>query len=194
MRPIPTKIHGVLDYISALLFILSPWIFDFANGGMAQWLPVIIGVMILIISLITDYELSVTKLVPMSTHLAFDVLGGGLLTASPWLFGFADWIFWPHLLFGIFMVGSGMLTRQVPDDRAIDMAPEEEIEEKYKAGDVIDISDRRKSADQEAQRHMAKDEELDMHEDQKEAQREQDSSDVRRNRQTEDKPYQHDQL
>lgn len=163
MRPITTKIHGVLDYLGALLLIISPWLFDFANGGAAQWVPIIIGGMILIVSLITDYEFSMVKLVPMSTHLAFDILGGGLLAASPWLFGFADWVFWPHLLFGILLLGAGLLTRQVPDDRAINMEPDTDTEETYKTGDVIDISDRHKSARQEEERRMREGEELDVH-------------------------------
>ena len=31
MRFIPTRAHGVLDYIVGLLLIASPWIFNFAG-------------------------------------------------------------------------------------------------------------------------------------------------------------------
>lgn len=31
MRFIPTKIHGVLDYIAGLALIAAPWLFGFAG-------------------------------------------------------------------------------------------------------------------------------------------------------------------
>jgi hypothetical protein len=57
--------------------------------------PVILGAGILLMSLMTDYELSLTRVIPMGVHLAVDGLGGALLAVSPWLFGFADRTFWP---------------------------------------------------------------------------------------------------
>ncbi len=35
-----------------------------------------------------------------------DGIGGILLAASPFLLGFSDQVFWPHVLFGIFSVAS----------------------------------------------------------------------------------------
>ena len=175
MRFIPTKVHGALDYLSGLLFILSPWIFDFANGGAAQWVPILVGATVLVMSLITDYEFSIAKKVPMPTHLAIDVLGGGLLAASPWLFGFNDVVFWPHLLFGLVEVGAGLLTRQVPDYRAGEVIPEPEAGA-YKRGNVVREPGLQGSADHEAQRNMTKDEELNVHVDEKEQERAADSN------------------
>lgn len=48
-------------------------------------------------SLITRYELSPTKLIPLKVHLGADIAAGFLLAASPWLLGFAEVIWWPHL-------------------------------------------------------------------------------------------------
>ena len=39
MRFISTKTHGALDYLTAIVLILAPWIFNFDNGGAAQWVP-----------------------------------------------------------------------------------------------------------------------------------------------------------
>ncbi len=39
--------------------------------------------------------------------------GGALLALSPWLFGFADDVWLPHLIFGILEIGASLLTHQV---------------------------------------------------------------------------------
>ena len=199
MRIIPTKVHGVLDYLSGLLLIASPWLFDFANGEAAQWVPIFIGATVLVVSLITDYELSVAKLVPMPTHLGIDVLGGALLAASPWLFGFDELVIWPHLLLGIFAIGSGLLTRQVPDYRVATATPAAarstpggvpKSEASYQAGDVIEAPDKRTST--ETQRHMTNDEEVDTHVREKQQQRAADTDRSRRTGSGEHLPRQHD--
>nr|MBI1232306.1 hypothetical protein [Cytophagales bacterium] len=51
MRFIDSKTHAVLDYMSGVLFIVSPWVFGFANNDAAMWVPIIVGVMILVMSL-----------------------------------------------------------------------------------------------------------------------------------------------
>ena len=117
MRIIPTRIHGMLDYGSGLLLLLAPYIFDFADGTAAQYVPQAIGAGILLMSLVTDYEFSLAKLVPMPVHLGVDVAGGLLLAASPWLFGFADRVYWPHLILGLAEIGAGLMTRTTPDMR-----------------------------------------------------------------------------
>jgi hypothetical protein len=115
MRFIPTRIHGYLDYGMGVLLILSPWIFGFANGGIAQWLPVILGFGTIVYSALTDYELGVAPTIAMPTHLWLDIGSGVLLAVSPWLFGFASIVFWPHLIFGLLEIGAGLTTRTVVD-------------------------------------------------------------------------------
>jgi hypothetical protein len=41
-----------------------------------------------------------------------DIVAGLLLLASPWLFGFADRITWPHVLFGLFEIAAGLTTKR----------------------------------------------------------------------------------
>lgn len=114
MRFISTKTHGILDYFWGILLILSPWLFNFANGGAAQIVPMVVGFMVLLMALVTNYELGAIKKVPMSTHLTMDIFAGVFLVISPWLFGFADVVYLPHLIFGIFAIGAGMFTKKVP--------------------------------------------------------------------------------
>ncbi|WP_134496762.1 SPW repeat protein [Microvirga pakistanensis] len=115
MRFVSTRIHGVMDYLVGLLLTVVPYLLGFADGSAAQWIPIILGVAILGMALMTDFELSVVRLIPMPVHLGIDVAGGLLLLASPWLFGFADRVMWPHVIVGILEVGLALTTRTVPD-------------------------------------------------------------------------------
>ena len=115
MRFIGTKTHGYLDYIMGALLIAAPWIFDFAAGGAETWIPVILGAGVILYSLMTDYELGASRQISMRTHLMLDLIGGALLAVSPWLFGFADYVWEPHLIFGIAEMGAALLTKRVPD-------------------------------------------------------------------------------
>jgi hypothetical protein len=101
MKFITTKTHGFLDYIVAILLIAVPWIFDFARGGAETWVPVVLGVGTILYSLITDYELGSIPNLSMRTHLTIDLIAGIFLAASPWIFGFADYIWEPHLVAGL---------------------------------------------------------------------------------------------
>lgn len=114
MRVIPTRLHGVLDYLVGALLITAPWLFGFARGGAETWLPVILGAGALLYSLFTDYELGVVRRLGMGSHLGLDAASGVLLAASPWLFGFSEVVFWPHLVLGLFEVAAALTTRTTP--------------------------------------------------------------------------------
>jgi hypothetical protein len=116
MRFIPTRTHGVLDYVVGALLIVVPYILGFADGTVAQWVPQLLGLVAFGGALLTDYELGVMRVIPMPVHLGIDIASGVLLALSPWLFGFADRVFWPHLVVGIMEIGAGLTTRTVPDD------------------------------------------------------------------------------
>ena len=111
MQLIPTRIHGILDYLMGALLIVSPWLFGFADEGAARWIPIILGAGVILYSLVTDYELAIARMIPMPVHLALDAGGGLLLAASPWLFGFADRVWVPHLVFGLLEIGAAAMTR-----------------------------------------------------------------------------------
>jgi hypothetical protein len=116
MRFIPTRIHGFLDYTMGLLLIAAPWLFGFAAGGAETWVPVVLGAGAILYSLMTDYELGVARMIPMTGHLWLDGLAGLLLAASPWLFGFAEYVYLPHLILGILEMGAALFTQTVPGD------------------------------------------------------------------------------
>ncbi|WP_128543379.1 SPW repeat domain-containing protein [Larkinella soli] len=112
MRFIPTRIHGILDFASAFLFMASPWLFGFAWKDAGQWVPFIIGAFVVVVSLLTDYEYGIFRVIPMPVHLTLDILEGVILIASPWLFGFANKVYMPHIVFGVFAIVAGLVTQK----------------------------------------------------------------------------------
>jgi hypothetical protein len=119
MRFIPTRVHGVMDYVMGVVLIAAPWILgfaeaDFAANGAETWIMVLFGSVMIVASLMTAYECGVVSVISMSTHLGLDVLMGLVLAASPWLFGFSEQVFLPHLILGLGEAAAGLMTQTTP--------------------------------------------------------------------------------
>ncbi len=114
MRLFTTRVHGVLDYTVGLLLMGLPWIAGFARGGAETWVPVAAGAAAIAYSLLTDYELGVVKRLPMAVHLWLDGFSGVLLAVSPWLFGFDEQVWIPHVAAGAFEVIAALTTDTIP--------------------------------------------------------------------------------
>jgi hypothetical protein len=86
---IPKFYHGILDYLSGLLLLLAPNLLGFSEvGGTGAWLPRVLGLLIVLQAMMTDYELGLMKIVPISMHLMADYVVGIFMLLSPFLFGF----------------------------------------------------------------------------------------------------------
>jgi hypothetical protein len=114
MRIINTRVHGVLDYLVALILIGAPWIFGFARNGAETWAPVALGASAIVYSLLTNYELGAARVLSMKTHLGLDIASGFLLALSPWIFGFNHYVFAPHLILGLLEIGAALMTDPLP--------------------------------------------------------------------------------
>ena len=55
LRFIPTRMHGVIDYLMGALLIVAPYLLGFADGTAAQWIPQIVGAALIGAALLTDY-------------------------------------------------------------------------------------------------------------------------------------------
>lgn len=111
MKFIDTKTHGFLDYIVGLFLIAAPWVFNLDPSAPEGMIFIIMGAAVIVYSIITNYELGLIKALSIKTHLTLDVLSGIVLAVSPWLFGFADRVYLPHLILGILEIGAGMMTK-----------------------------------------------------------------------------------
>lgn len=110
---INTKTHGYLDYLMGVLLIVLPFLLNFPDGA-ATFLPIVLGAGTILYSLLTDYELGAKKMLSMKAHLAMDLAAGLLLISAPWIFGFADIVYWPFVILGIFEVGASLFTKKHP--------------------------------------------------------------------------------
>lgn len=107
---ISSKTHAILDYLVGIILIAAPWILGFADDSAATVTPVLIGVSTLLYSILTNYEYSIAKVIPYKIHLTIDFVAGFLLMVSPWLFGFSDRIYLPHVILGAFEIVAVLLS------------------------------------------------------------------------------------
>lgn len=114
MRLLTTRLHGMLDYLLALLLVALPWALGFADGTAAQWLPVCAGLAIAGYSLLTDYELGLSRRLQMPVHLWLDAVLGLMLGAAPWVFAFDDRVWQPHLAAGVLLVLAALVSDTIP--------------------------------------------------------------------------------
>jgi hypothetical protein len=98
MNLIRTQLHGLMDYLMALILLL-PWITEHGTTSKDTIVFSAIGFSIITLSLITDYEFGLIKLVPMKVHLFIDVLLSLFIAAMPLLFPVVNYyLYWPVVL------------------------------------------------------------------------------------------------
>jgi len=97
-----------------IVLIAAPWMLGFADNSAATWVPVLLGIGAIVYSLFTDYEMGAFRAISMRGHLWLDALSGIFLAASPWLFGFNDYVSTPHVVLGVAEFLAAICTRTVP--------------------------------------------------------------------------------
>lgn len=88
--PIPLNAHAALEPLIAIVIIAAPWIFGFSDVDSAKAVCVAVGVVMLISGSMTDWRLSLARLIPLRMHMMTDLLLGAVLILSPFVFGFSD--------------------------------------------------------------------------------------------------------
>jgi hypothetical protein len=102
MRFLTPRIHGILDYVAAIVLIAAPFLLGFVNANLpALCISLVLGLGLLGYSLITDYAYSLFGAVSFRIHLVFDVVLGLGLVAVPFIFGFAGAVKTYYLAMGI---------------------------------------------------------------------------------------------
>jgi hypothetical protein len=88
--PIPLNLHATLEPLIAVIIIAAPWIFQFSATDSATVICVVVGVAMLLVGSMTDWRMSLVRLIPLRMHLAGDLVLGAVLILSPLIFDFAD--------------------------------------------------------------------------------------------------------
>jgi len=89
LRFVTRQVHAYLDYPIAVSLIAMPFVLGLgASDPLALWLSVVTGIAAFVLTLLTDHETGVVKVLPYSFHLAVDRLVGVTFLAAPFVFGF----------------------------------------------------------------------------------------------------------
>jgi len=88
--PIPLNLHAALEPLIAIVIIAAPWIFGFSDVDDAKVVCIAVGAVMLIAGSMTDWRLSIARVIPLRMHMATDLLLGAVLILSPFVLGFGD--------------------------------------------------------------------------------------------------------
>ena len=83
------SVHGVIEYLAAVLFIVAPFLFGFDSGA-ATAVSIAVGVLIIIVAALTAGPTGLVKQIPIQAHLVIDFVLVVVLLAAPFVFGFSD--------------------------------------------------------------------------------------------------------
>lgn len=108
------RAHNLADYALGAAFIAAPFAFGFNHVYFAQDVFLVLGVAVIGYSLLTDYAYSVSKAIPMSMHMTFDVVCGIFAVLAPWIYGYREELsalqFVMHWVLGLAAVALPMVT------------------------------------------------------------------------------------
>lgn len=89
IRFVTKNFHAYLDYPVALGLIGLPVVLNLGQSNpLAFWLSVVTGVAALILTMLTDHETGLIRVVPYSFHLIVDFAVGVVFLAAPFVLGF----------------------------------------------------------------------------------------------------------
>ncbi|MEI8022331.1 MAG: hypothetical protein WCH39_29240 [Schlesneria sp.] len=90
VRFVTRRVHAWIDYPVAIILIAMPFVLGLgAQNPIALWLSVVTGVAAFVLTLLTDHELGVFRVLPYWFHVAVDRIVGVTFVAAPLLFGFS---------------------------------------------------------------------------------------------------------
>jgi hypothetical protein len=88
--PISLTLHAAGEPLLAALLIVAPFIFGFSDQGAPTAVAIVLGIVVLLLAMSTDWRLSLVNVVPVAAHMVCDLVVAGVAIASPFLFGFSD--------------------------------------------------------------------------------------------------------
>ncbi len=89
MRFITQKIHSIIDYPVALSLIGLPFLLNLGTtNSIALWLSVATGIAALVLTILTNHETGLIKVLPYSFHVLVDRIVGLTFAVAPFLLHF----------------------------------------------------------------------------------------------------------
>ncbi len=101
-RFITKTIHAYLDYPVAVGLVAMPFLFGLGQTApLAFWLSVVTGIAAFGMTLLTDHQLGVFRVLPYGLHLLVDGVVGVVFVVAPLVLGFSGLDFWYYLVLGL---------------------------------------------------------------------------------------------
>lgn len=89
MRFVTRKVHAFIDYPVALSLIAMPFLLGLgATNKLALWLSVVTGCAAFALTVLTNHETGIIKVLPYSFHVLVDRIVGLTFVAAPFVLGF----------------------------------------------------------------------------------------------------------
>ena len=86
---LPLAAHGLIEYGAGVLFIASPFLFNFETDG-PKVLAALIGAGLLVLAVASDSPTGLFAGIPVASHVVVDYVLGIFLIGAPFLFSFTD--------------------------------------------------------------------------------------------------------
>ena len=109
-RLLPQDVHSLLDYKGSLSMVVGGLL---AESGTARRVGWVLGGAGLAVSALTDYRLSLAKVIPIEVHEAIDYLWAFGVIAAPFVFGYArreKWLALAQVVLGAAHIAGSLLT------------------------------------------------------------------------------------
>lgn len=108
MKFVTKTIHAYLDYPVAISLIALPFLLGLGSSHpFALWLAVSAGVAAFILTVLTDHQFGVIRVLSYALHLKVDFLVGLVFIIAPFVFGFQGldaWYYWANGAAVLFVV------------------------------------------------------------------------------------------
>jgi len=135
MKFISTKAHGILDYLTGILLTVVPLIYLRDAPSAAVYTLAAAGVIILIMSFFTNYEFGAIRKISIINHQMADKSIGVALAISPWIFGFDDVVYGPHMIMGFICMAVPTFTKKITTTLQLETNPAGEVTRYYLNGE-----------------------------------------------------------
>lgn len=109
MRFIPTTVHGFADYLVGVFVTALPFLLG--EQGAVRITLIALGVVVLVYSAMTDYELGAIRFLRIRFHLMLDALFGVAMILLPLTFDMTGIPHWPFYLVGILALALSLTTK-----------------------------------------------------------------------------------
>jgi hypothetical protein len=108
MRFVPTMLHGIADYVVGFIVIGLPFYFELS--GTPRMVLIALGIIVILYSLLSDYELGAVRFLRIRSHLLLDAIFGVAMLLSAWLFDFPN-TRWPIYAIGVVALILAVITQ-----------------------------------------------------------------------------------